>query len=298
MRLLIAIFTLCTVLITPSFALAADFKIVSLAPNWSHTVAELGAIDSLVGVTRYARFPDEIPKRVERDEIAVVGGFTDITLKKIAALEPDLVLSATGLQLKLKAQLEQNGFKVIHMEESSLKEVFDKINQLGDAIGHQNQANKLISSIKSELIDIKQEYQGKYDVKPNVYYEINYYYKCVPGSDSYMKELIELTGAQAILSDRQGIAPAVTWEEVVTVNPDVILLPMWPGAEAPSFSGPTAGNGTTTFDEVISRHEASKVNAVVNDAIFYIDSAITKQAGPSIPAAARLLAETIYRAYN
>ncbi len=269
-----------------------QLRIVSLAPNWSHTVAEIGAIDDLVGVTRYARFPAELPLRVKQKRIDVVGGFTDISIDNITRLEPDLVLTATGLQLRLKAKLQQLGITVIHMEESSLEEVYAKILLLGQTIDHQQQADDLVASIQGELKEIAAQYSTH--PSPKVYYEINYLYKCVPGKHSYMTELIELVGAKPIFSERDGIAPMVTWPEVVTQNPDVILLPMWPDATGPVFEGPEAGSGTTTIAEVKSREDANKVNAVNKDAVRFIDSAVTKQAGPNIPQAARLLAEAIY----
>lgn len=294
LRVLKIILLLCLVML-PKFALSEEeqsFRIVSLAPNWSHTVAEIGAIDDLVGVTRYARFPAEVPNRVKQKRIAVVGGFTDITIDNVTRLNPDLVLTATSLQLGLKTKLESLGYSVIHMEESSLAEVYHKIDLLGDAIGHQVQAEALVSSIKTELTEIAAQYQTL--PSPKVYYEINYFYKCVPGKHSYMTELMELVGATPIFAERDGIAPMVTWTEVVKANPDVILLPMWPDATGPVFQGPDAGSGTTTISEVNGRKDANKVNAVNNDAVRFIDSAVTKQAGPSIPQAARLLAEAIY----
>ncbi|GIU16947.1 MULTISPECIES: ABC transporter substrate-binding protein [unclassified Shewanella] len=292
---LIKILLLVSLLIAPQFsfsAFAQSLRIVSLAPNWSHTVAEIGAIDDLVGVTSYARFPAEVPNRVKQNRIAVVGGFTDITVENVTRLKPDLVLTATSLQLGLKAKLESLGYSVIHMEESSLEEVYHKIALLGDAIGHETQADTLVSSIKTELTEIAAQFQSQ--PSPKVYYEINYFYKCVPGKHSYMTELIELVGAEPIFAERDGIAPMVTWPEVVKANPDVILLPMWPDATGPVFQGPEAGSGTTTIAEIKGREDADKVNAVNNDTVRFIDSAVTKQAGPSIPQAARLLAEAIY----
>ncbi|MGS0681969.1 ABC transporter substrate-binding protein [Shewanella sp. 125m-7] len=289
------IISLLLMLIGPQIAFSHEgqpLRIVSLAPNWSHTVAEIGAIDDLVGVTRYARFPAEVPLRVKQKRIAVVGGFTDITVENVTKLKPDLVLTATSLQLGLKAKLQALGIEVLHMEESSLEEVYTKIGLLGDAIGHQQQADELVASIRSELTLIASQYRAQ--PSPKVYYEINYFYKCVPGKHSYMTELMELVGATPIFAERDGIAPMVTWSEVIAANPDVILLPMWPEATGPIFKGPQAGSGTTTISEVKGRKDAGKVNAITNDAVRFIDSAVTKQAGPSIPQAARLLAEAIY----
>ncbi|WP_282109569.1 ABC transporter substrate-binding protein [Shewanella algicola] len=271
---------------------AAAERIVSLAPNWSHTVSSLGAENELVGVTRYARFPQSLPDKIARGELPVVGGFTDIDIEKVISLNPSLVLTATGLQLNLKRELEKRGVKVIHMQESSLDEVYRGIDALGQTINRAEASNLLISKIKSQLDTIEQQYANLPKVK--VYYEINYFYKCVPGADSYITELIKIAGGEPVFAERSGIAPMVTWDEIVNQNPDFILLPMWPGATGPVFSGTEAGSGTTTIDEVRGRVNADKVTAVIKQQVKFIDSAVTKQAGPNIPNAARLLAEAIH----
>ncbi|SDJ21850.1 ABC-type Fe3+-hydroxamate transport system, substrate-binding protein [Ferrimonas sediminum] len=282
---------LLLVLVAPA-SVWAQLRVVSLAPNWSHTVAELGQEDSLVGVTRYARFPDSIPQRVARGELAVVGGFTDIDVAAVLALKPDLVLTATGLQQRLQQSLQQQGVRVIHMQERSLEEVYLKIQALGQALDVPKAADAMVEQIQSELAGIARQYA--HQPRVSVYYEINYLYKCVPGADSYMTELIRMVGGEPVFGDRPGIAPAVNWNEVVVANPQVMLMPLWPNAGGPVFDGPQAGSGTTTVAEVRAREQADKVDAVRLDQVRYIDSAVTKQAGPSIPLAARLLAEAIH----
>lgn len=275
-----------------SLAAAQPARIVSLAPSWSHTTSAIGAEDLLVGVTRYARFPDSIPAAVERGELTVVGGFTDFDIDKIKSLNPSVVLTATGLQLGVKKQLEEQGLTVIHMQESSLTEVYQQIHALGNAVGKQQGATDLVAQIKTELQQVVDKYAHL--PKVSVYYEINYQYKCVPGADNYLTEIMRMVGAEPILAERSGVAPQVFWNEVVTANPDVILLPTWPNAEKPVFEGAMAGNGTTYPNEVIRREGAAKVTAVQSGKVGYIDSAVTKQAGPNIANAARLIAEAVH----
>lgn len=178
------------------------------------------------------------------------------------------------------------------MELNSLEEVYSKIIELGNAIDKSENANELVCGIKSELKQVAARYADVPRVK--VYYEINYFYKCVPGNDDYMTELIKMVGGDPIFSDRPGVAPSVTWEEVVQANPDVILLPLWANAGGPYFEGKKAGYGTTTPNEVANREGADKINAVKNGKVRYIDSAKTKQAGPQIPTAADLFGKAIH----
>ncbi|MGD8780605.1 MAG: helical backbone metal receptor [Ignavibacteria bacterium] len=267
-------------------------RIVSLAPNWTNIVAAVGAADELVGVTRYCIFPDSIPRLVEEGKLQVVAGFTDVNFEKVEELKPDLILTCTGVQAKARDRFLKEGYKVIHMEESSLDEVYSKISELGKAINKEENSDELVEELKSGLLLVADKYK-KYP-KVKVYYEINYYYKCLPGRDSYITELIKMVGGEPIYSDRAGIAPLVKWEEVVKANPDVILIPIWAQAGGPYFEGSKVGYGTTTPFEIAHREGAEKVNAVKNGKVRYINSAKTKQAGPQIVTAADLFGKTIH----
>jgi len=270
------------------------FRIVSLAPNWTQTVAELGAVDELVGVTRFCIFPDAIQEKVSTGELTSVGGFTDLSLSRVDSLNPDLVLTATGMQLRFHTYLDRKNIPYIHMEESSLGETYEKILALGKFIGRESNANKLVDSIRSELAMLKEEYAALPTVK--TYYEINYAYKCAPGADSYIIELMRMVGADPIYADRPGIAPRITWDDVLAANPEVILIPWWETAwdEGTHFTGAKRGYGTTSPGEIANRRDAENILAVQNGKVRYINSAKTKQAGPMIPTAVRLFAEAIH----
>jgi iron complex transport system substrate-binding protein len=269
-------------------------RIVSLAPNWTQTVVELGGLDQLVGVSRYSIFPDSIPRLVEEGRLTDIGGFLDIDTALVNSLHPDLALTSTQLQRRYHGWLKQHGITIIHVDEKSLQESYDRILDLGKFIGRQAEAEQMVDGIKKQLDEIAAEYADVPRVR--VYYEINYFYKCVPGANSYITELMKIAGADPIYSERPGIAPSVTWEEAVAKNPEVILIPWWAtgGDEGPHYEGPQAGNGTTTPYRIAHREGADRVDAVKNGKVRFIDSAKTKQAGPMIPVAARLFAEAIH----
>lgn len=269
-----------------------DLKIVSLAPNWTNVVAALGAADQLCGVTRYCIFPDSIPRLVNEGKLEIVGGFSDVNYSRINEIKPDLILTCTGVQAKIRDRFLKEGYKVLHMGEIGLSEVYSKIVELGKAIGKEELAGKLVEEIKCNLMGIVEKYKDYPRV--SVYYEINYYYKCVPGKDSYITELLKMVGGEPIFSERPGIAPSVKWEEVIEVNPDVILIPIWDNAGGPYFEGENVGHGTTTPYEIAHREDAVTINAVKNGRVRYINSAKTKQAGPLIPTAADLFGKTIH----
>lgn len=271
-----------------------NYRIVSLAPNWTQTVAEISAKDQLVGVTRFCIYPSDIQDLVAAGELVSIGGFADLSMGRVDSLKPNLVLTATGMQLKYHDFLTEKGISYIHMEESSLAETYEKILALGEFINKKTEATTLVESMQDSLTAMEAEYADLPEV--TVYYEINYAYKCVPGADSYIVELMDIVSADPIFSDRPGISPFIQWEEVVEANPEVILIPWWETAwsEGTHFEGPKMGYGTTTVSEVASRESASSISAVQQGKIRYINSAKTKQAGPMIPVAVRLFAEAIH----
>jgi len=279
-----------------SYYAQKQFKIVSLAPNWTNIVAAISGTNDLIAVTRYCIFPDSIPRLVKEGKLEIIGGFADINLEKVRSLKPDLILTCTGIQIKYRDLFKKEGFKVIHMEETSLNEVYDKILEFGKAINKDLVAGKLVDELKFNLKKVCLKYQDA--PKVNVYYEINYFYKCVPGKDSYITELLKAVGGNPIFSDRPGIAPKVSWDEIVKANPDVILIPIWDNAGGPYFEGEKVGWGTTTPYEIAHREGAQNVNAVKNGKVRYINSAKTKQAGPQIPIAADLFGKTIHAPGN
>ncbi|MBY6226165.1 ABC transporter substrate-binding protein [Ferrimonas balearica] len=283
--------TLVLSVVSASVSAAGD-RIVALTANWAHTVAEIGALDELVGVTRYAIYPAQIPKRVAAGTLPVVGGYVDINLEKVQALSPTLVLTATDLQKPLASQLRQAGYQVVHMESASLGQVYEAIAELGAALDRMGEARALNQQIQTSLARLSAMVPTAQ--RPRVYYELNYYYKCAPGQDSYITDLIRLAGGQPLFGDRAGAAPAVSWPEVVSADPEVILIPDWPGAGGPHFSGPETGNGTTTVAEVSQRENASKVSAITQHSVRFIDSAVTKQPGPLLPLALQAFIEQIH----
>ncbi|MDP4172936.1 MAG: helical backbone metal receptor [Bacteroidota bacterium] len=269
-----------------------QLKIVSLAPNWTNITAAIGATEDLVGVTRYCIFPDSIPRLVKENKLQIVSGFMDVNFKKVKELNPDIILTCTGVQAKIRDRFIKEGFKVIHMDETNLEEVYSKIIELGKAVGKEEQAQTLVGDIRKNLKNVAEKYKDA--PRLSVYYEINYFYKCVPGKDSYITELIKMVGGDPIYCDRPGIAPQVKWDEVVKADPDVILIPIWEKPGGPYFEGDMAGSGTTTPYEIAHRQGAENIKAIKNGKVRYINSAKTKQAGPQIPTAADLFGKTIH----
>ena len=83
-----------------------DLRIISLAPNLTEILFELGLGDQIVGVTNYCTYP---PEALEKEK---VGGFINPNLEKIVSLEPDLVVSEHWPSSKTVPRLREFGLQV------------------------------------------------------------------------------------------------------------------------------------------------------------------------------------------
>ena len=126
----------------------APQRIVSLAPANTEIVAALGLTDSLVGVTTYCDYPEEVT------EMPQVGDFVAPNLEAIAAAEPDLVLATTGVQADIVSQLEELGADVVAIDPQSLDAVFDSIVMVGAVTGTAAEAEALTADMQADLDEI------------------------------------------------------------------------------------------------------------------------------------------------
>ncbi|NIB98700.1 cobalamin-binding protein [Halobacterium sp. R2-5] len=100
-------------------------RAVSLAPSATATVAALGGSDRLVGVTTHC----------EDADAPVVGGWLNPDFERVAALDPDVILTSDALQREVRDDLRERGFDVHHVEPTTLDDVLASFAEIGDAVG-------------------------------------------------------------------------------------------------------------------------------------------------------------------
>ncbi len=68
--------------------------------------------ERLKGGTRYDQFPAELRKRVQSNQIEIIGGGFDANLEKIVQLQPDLILTNGPTQQRFAVPLKNMGYSV------------------------------------------------------------------------------------------------------------------------------------------------------------------------------------------
>lgn len=183
-------------------------RVVSLVPSLTETLFDLGAGDSVVGITDYCIFPPAL-------DLPRVGGTKNPRVEEIRALKPDLVHMNLEENIKRHAD-EIAKFARVHVTEpKSVEDVAELIRSLGTLHGRSERAAEIVEQLTS----------ARFQTKP-------FTFACPIwkspwmwcGGDTYVSGLVESTGGRNVLRDRTRY-PAMSVEEIAALNPDVIFLP-------------------------------------------------------------------------
>lgn len=128
----------------PHLRKCETMRIVSIAPNVTEILYELGLSNKTVGVSRYSHYPPEAKTK------PVVGGTYDPNWEMIVSLQPDRVIGLDSQQ-EIAARLKQLDIDFLGVPHERVTEIMDSILIIGEACGAEEQAQKLFQSLKKNL---------------------------------------------------------------------------------------------------------------------------------------------------
>ena len=201
------------------YAAAPPQRIVSTAPSITELLYALGLGDSVVGVTRFCRYPPEAQSKPK------IGDYTSPNLEAIAALKPDLVIVQTN-PVHLTDRLHALRLHVLEVDQEDIAAIYKSIHEVGAATGAEAAADRLARSIETNLAAIHDRVSSLPRVRmmfvigrsPNRLDGL-----VVAGRASYLNEVIEMAGGENVFHDAVAPYPQVSLEEVIARNPDVIV---------------------------------------------------------------------------
>ncbi len=199
-----------------SLASQAANRIVSLAPFLTDTVVALHAEDRLVAVIN----DDNLPERLSH--LARVGGDRSLSLERIVAQQPDLVLSWTsGNDPQTLRLLQSWGIRVVQFDPQDLQQVADSVLQLGQELGTQARAEQLVEVYQRELRRLQRPITAD---APRVFLQVwNDPMYSLSGSQM-VSHALSHCGAVNVFQDLPGLAPQVSREGVLAADPDIIIV--------------------------------------------------------------------------
>ena len=193
-----------------------DVRIVSLVPNLTEILFELGVGEQVVGVTKY--FTDSSQGQGKE----VIGDFLNPNLEKIVSLKPSLVIAEHWPSSRTVPRLREYGLPVLEtLSPTSLEEIYQVIREVGKVVDRSQPAEALIKNMKERLRVVK-ERAAQLSERPSVYIEVDLPTWTI-GKRSFITEAFHLCGARNLFDDVEKRALQASKETIIARNPDIIL---------------------------------------------------------------------------
>jgi len=197
----------------------APKKLVVLAPNLVELIFSLGGGAQIVATTDHADYP-QAARAIPR-----VGNYAAISLEKVVALQPDLVLVwDTGTPAADIKKMQQLGLKVMHFQTKQLEDIASQLLQLGELVQQQNKAQQLSAAFLQQLTGLRQQYQTQQPIR--VFYELWDNPLSTINRDAWPQQHLNVCGAKNIFESASAAYPQVGLEQVIAGNPALIIQPV------------------------------------------------------------------------
>jgi ABC-type Fe3+-hydroxamate transport system substrate-binding protein len=190
---------------------AAANRIVSLVPSQTELLYDLGLEEEVAGITKFCIRPPHW-RKIKK----IVGGTKNFDFDAIDALKPNLIIANKEENYKEGLTKLGRKYPVWVSDIVSLTNAFAMIRSIGEMTGKNEKALTLIDEIQSSFQQLikKTPLRVLYLIWRNPW--------MAAGKDTFIHSMIDETGwINCVASSRY---PSLTPEQIVDLNPDVILL--------------------------------------------------------------------------
>ncbi len=247
---------------------ATPERIVSLSPSNTEILAALGLIDRIVGVTDVCDHPPEV------ENITRIGGYSAISIEKVAAARPDIVIASDKTSRETIRRLEELGLAVIVVAPKNVDHVIRDIRLVGQITGTEHQAEELATALTLRIDAATSAMDsGSPTVAHVVYYKPLY----ISGNTTIQDDIITRAGGVNVFAGRSGWS-TVSLEEFLLANPDIIIVS--------GGGGMDASERDVIREEFMTNPQYASLSAVRNNHVYAINADIISRPGPRVADAA------------
>lgn len=247
-------------------------RIISIAPSHTEILFALELEDSIVGVSAYDDYPEEAKSK------ASVGDAFAVNIEKVIELEPDVVFFYGPGSEDTNKALRDAGIKLLCYEPETIDEVIALINEIGKITGKADVAKEITDGMIAKKEEILNKVSGAEKVK--VFYEVWHEPLMTAGPNSFLGELITLSGGENIANDAQGDYAEFDLEQMIERNPDVYIT--------------AKDSEDKTPESIKARLGYDVINAIRNDRVYALEPNIISRPGPRIVDGLELMAKAIH----
>jgi iron complex transport system substrate-binding protein len=240
--------------------------IVSLSASTTEILFAVGAGEQVVGRDEYSIYPEKA-----KDVTNVGALWGELPTEAILVLEPDLVLAAQIISEDQVQALKDLGLNVYwQANPTNYEELWQNLLDLAKVTGHEEDTEVLIADLDARVKAV-QEKVAPLSYRPSVFYELDATDPTNPwttGSGTFIDYIITTAGGMNAAASLEGDYAQISAEEVIAVNPDIILL-------ADALYG-------ITSESIAERPGWEIITAVALNAIYPIDPNMMSVPGPRL----------------
>jgi iron complex transport system substrate-binding protein len=253
-------------------------KIVSISSSATETLFAIGAGEQVVGRDEYSVYPEAALA------VPSVGAlWEELPSEAILALEPDLIVAAQIISEDQVAALRDLGLNVYwQANPTSYEGLWNNIRNLAKLTSRETEAEALIADLETRVKTV-QDKVATVSERPSVFYELDATDPSNPwtaGSGTFIDYILTQAGGTNAASALQGDYAQISSEQLIAVNPDVILL-------ADALYG-------TTPESVAARPGWEVITAIKESALYPIDPNIMSVPGPRLVEALEVTARLLH----
>ncbi len=272
---------------------AAPQRIVSLAPSNTELLFAMGLGDRVVGVTKYCNYPPAA------EAIEQVAGFSDLSVEKIAAVRPDLVVASRGNDAEGLETVRQMGVPVFALANNSIADVIESVRRLGQLTGRQQAGERLATSLQARIDTVTTrvaprllaaQSDDKRHGRPRVLWGFAGDPIYTAGAGSIIDDVVEVAGGENLGRQAGAGWPQVSLETVVDWQVDVLLMSLRLG------EGTIAAAIDAELERMRGMDGWRQLPAVKAGHLVHVDGDVLTRAGPRIIDAVELLARALHPA--
>ena len=191
-------------------------RIVSLAPHVTELLYAAGAGDRVVGVSRFSDYPPQAQK------LPQVGDSQAIDFDRLLALKADLVVVwIHSIAYRQAERIRALGIPVYNSDLKEIDDIAMSVEKLGALAGTSPAARAWAGAYRARHQALAKKYSGQSPLK--VFYQISSRPMYTLNRDHLASKMIALCGGVNLFAQATLIAPVVSMESVLSMNPQVIL---------------------------------------------------------------------------
>jgi iron complex transport system substrate-binding protein len=194
-------------------------RIISTSPSITETLFALGLGHRVVGVTDFCEYPSEAR------QLPSIGGMTNPHMEALVALRPDLVLHLTH-SAKMARYTKTLGIPSMGIKMDTLDDILRSIELLGSKFSIEEDSKQLLEKLTAGIDFYKRKLK---DIHPKETLLLlgdssdpgrDLY---ATGPNTFLHELLEISGGKNILHESMAKYPRLTKEYVIEKSPEVII---------------------------------------------------------------------------